>query len=137
MVRGEKVNGRVCKATKRDGSRCEAPPLTNGDYCFWHSPEHAEELAEAQRLGGLRRRKERTVAVAYDFEGLATVEQIRRLVEIAVTDTLGLENSVARSRTLAYLAQTATKLLEVGDFGERLAALEAAVGPRLVARKRR
>jgi hypothetical protein len=40
-------------------------------------------------------------------------------VEIAVLDTLGLENSVARARTLAYLAQTAAKLLEIGSFEER------------------
>lgn len=89
-------------------------------------------MAEAGRLGGLRRRKERAVSAAYDLEGLGTVAEIRRLLEIAMTDTLGLENSVARSRTLAYLAQVATKLLEVGDFQERLKALEAAVGPRLV-----
>jgi len=127
---------RVCRATKEDGSACEAPPLTEGDFCFWHDPDHAQEVAEAQRLGGLRRRKEKAVSAAYEIEGLATVEEIRRLLEIAVTDTLGLENTVARARTLAYLAQMATKLLEVRDFEERLAALEAAVGPRLVPKRR-
>ena len=94
-------------------------------------------MAEASRLGGLRRRKEKAVSAAYEIEGLATVEQIRRLLEIAVTDTLGLENTVARARTLAYLAQSATKLLEIGSFEERLAALEAALGPRLVPKGRR
>jgi hypothetical protein len=97
------VTGRVCKATKDDGSPCEAAPLTDGEYCFFHSPEHAEEVAEAGRLGGLRRRREKTVAAAYDLDGLGSLEQIRRL-------------------------------LEVGDFQERLAALEAAVGPRLLAK---
>lgn len=52
---------------------------------------------------------------------------IRRLLEIAVIDTFALENSVARSRTLAYLAQTALRCLEVGELEERLALLEAAV----------
>ena len=50
-------------------------------------------MAEAGRLGGLRRRREKTVTAAYDLEGLATLDQIRRLLEIAVMDTLGLENS--------------------------------------------
>lgn len=45
-------------------------------------------------------------------------------------DTLALENSVARSRTLAYLSQTALKCLEVGELEERLALLEAAVRSR-------
>jgi hypothetical protein len=42
-----------------------------------------------------------------------------------------MENSIARSRTLGYLGQVALKVLEVGDFQERLQALEAAIGPRL------
>ena len=81
-----------------------------------HSPEHAEDMAEARRLGGLRRRREVAVSGAYDFVGLQTVADIRRLLEVAVLDTLGLENSIARARTLAYLATTAIKLLEVGEL---------------------
>jgi hypothetical protein len=97
------------------------------DFCFWHSPAHSEEAEEARRLGGLRRRKERTVAGAYEFGGLSTVADIRRLLEVAVIDTLSLENSVARSRTLAYLCQTALRCLEIGELEERLAMLEATV----------
>jgi hypothetical protein len=122
---------RACKGLKEDGSRCQAPPLLDGDFCLMHSPEHAEEMAEARRLGGLRRRREKAVSGAYDFEGLGDVGQIQRLLEIAVLDTLALENSVARSRTLAYLAQVALKALEVGEFDERLDALERLVAPRL------
>ena len=133
----EDVKERVCRATKDDGSRCEAPPLVDEDFCFWHSPEHAEEVAEAGRLGGLRRRREKTVAAAYDLEGLDTVSQVRRLLQIAVMDTLGLENSIARSRVLAYLAQVALKTLEAGALQERLAELEVAMGPRLAAGRRR
>ena len=121
---------RRCSYIKDDGSTCQAAPLRDGDLCFWHSPTHAEEVAEAGRLGGLRRRREKTVAVAYAFEGLHTVADVRRLIEVAVLDTLGLENSIARARTLAYLAQTAVKLLEVGEHEERLEALEAAVNAR-------
>ena len=131
------VNASTCRAVKDDGQPCGAPRLRDGEYCFWHSPDHAEELAEAQRLGGLRRRKEKTVAGAYDLEGLDDVPKIRRLLEIAVLDTLSLENSVARSRTLAYLAQVALKTLEVGEFEARLEALEATTGPRLRTGKRR
>jgi len=129
---------RACKALREDGGRCQAPPLLDGDLCLMHSPEHAEEMAEARRLGGLRRRREKAVSGAYDFEGLADVGQVQRLLEIAVSDTLSLENSVARSRTLAYLAQVALKALEVGELAERIDALERLVAPRLEKpRKRR
>lgn len=122
---------------KDDGQPCRQAPLRDSEFCFWHSPEHAEEAAEARRLGGLRRRKEKTVASAYDLEGLDDVPKIRRLLEIAVFDTLALENSVARSRMLAYLAQVALKALEVGEFEARLEALEATMGPRLRTGRRR
>lgn len=131
------MSRRGCQARKENGEPCRQAPLRNSDFCFWHSPEHAKEAAEARRLGGLRRRKEKTVAGAYDIEGLDDVPKIRRLLEIAVLDTLSLENSIARSRTLAYLAQVALKALEVGEFEARLEALEATMGPRLRTGRRR
>ncbi len=118
---------RTCCFRKEDGTPCRASPLRDGDYCLWHSPEHAEEVTEARRLGGLRRRKERTVAGAYDFQGLETIGQIRRLVEVAAVDTLSQENSIARSRALAYLAQVSVNLLEKGNLDERLRSLEDSV----------
>lgn len=125
------VGVRTCRLRRENGEPCRATPLRDGDFCLWHDPEHSEEVAEARRLGGQRRRRERVVSGAFDFEGLASIPQVRRLVEVAVLDTLGLENSVARNRTLAYLAQTAAKLLEVGDLEERLRAIEAVMAPRL------
>jgi len=122
---------RTCSAVKESGERCRSAPLQEGDFCFWHSPDHAQEAQEARRLGGLRRRREKAVAGAYEFEGLGDVSQIRRLLEIAALDTLGLENSVARSRTLAYLAQVSVKLLEVGELEERVRELESVLHPRL------
>ena len=121
---------RACSHRKDDGEPCRAAPVHGNEFCFWHSPDHAEEAAEARRLGGLRRRKEHAVSGAYDFNGLGSVSEVRRLMEIAALDTLSLENSVARSRTLAYLAQVALKALEVGDLEERLKDLEAAVRAR-------
>ena len=121
---------RRCEQVKEDGERCRATPMRDSAYCFWHSPDTRQEAEEARRLGGLRRRRERTVAGAYEFKGLEAVIDIRRLLEIAVLDTLSLENSVARSRTLAYLAQTALKCLEAGELEDRLALLEAAVRSR-------
>jgi hypothetical protein len=68
------------------------------------------------------------VSGAYDFEGLDSVQSIRRLVEIAAIDLLGLENSIVRSRTLISAAVAAAKLLETGELEERIATLEQAVG---------
>ena len=125
---------RPCKAIKANGEACRQAPLPEYDFCFWHSPDHAQEATEARRLGGLRRRREKTVQGAYEFEGLNSVEDVRRVLEIAVMDTLGLENSVARSRTLAYLAQSALKAFEFREFDDRLQALETTMLPRMAKR---
>ena len=131
---------RNCAGVNESGERCRQAPMRDGEHCFWHSPEHAEEAAEARRLGGLRRRKEKVVSGSYDIEGLENVGQIRRLVEIAVLDTLALENSIARSRALIAAAGAAGKLLEVGELEERIQALERALKPRqaqAIGRRRR
>jgi hypothetical protein len=119
---------RRCAYAKADGQPCAMAPLHDRPYCFSHDPERAEEAAEARRLGGLRRRKEGTIAVAYDLPGLDTVAGIRRLLDIVVTDGVGLENGIARLRVLISTATAATNLLKVGEFEERLTALEAVVG---------
>ncbi len=113
---------RTCSFRKENGEPCRAAPLRDGDFCLMHSPEHAQEVQEARRLGGLRRRREATLSGAYELEGLEGVEQVRRILQIALLDTLGLENSIARARTLAYLAQVIVKLLEAGEVEERVAA---------------
>jgi uncharacterized small protein (DUF1192 family) len=131
------VVSRTCKHRKDDGAPCAAAPLRDEDFCLWHHPDHADVVAEGRRLGGSRRKKEATVSAAYDFEGTGTVEQIGRVVDIAILDTLALENGVNRNRTLGYLAQTAVKLRDAGDLAERIALLEATLLPRLDKGKRR
>jgi hypothetical protein len=110
-----------------DGRVCRAGPQRDRTYCFSHDPERAQEAAEARRLGGLRRRKEGTIAVAYDLPGLDTVAGIRRLLDVVVTDGIGLDNGIARLRVLISTAVVAMNLLKVGEFEERLAALESAL----------
>ena len=128
---------RTCAFVKQNGEHCQSAPLQDSEFCFWHSPEHAQEAAEARRLGGLRRRKEKITAGAYEFDGLGSVRHIRRLLEVSVLDTLGLENSIARSRTLAYLAQVALKALEASELEERVGALEEALQSRMAPRGRK
>ena len=103
---------RRCGMSHADGRPCGAPPLKGANRCFWHHPDKVEEVAEAQRLGGLRRRREKTVAGVYDLAGLDDIGALRRVLEIAVLDTLGLDNSVARSRVLVGAVAAAAKLIE-------------------------
>ncbi len=122
---------RMCRGIGSKGERCRAFPLHGSDFCTFHDPQHAEAVAEGRRLGGIRRKREGTLAAAYDFDGMSTIQELRRLLEIATVDTLSLENSVARNRILISAVAAGAKLLEVGEMEERLGAMEAAIGPRL------
>ena len=120
---------RGCAHPMPDGGACRAGRQRERPYCFAHDPERATEAAEAaeaRSLGGARRRREGTIAVAYDLPGLDTVDGIRRLLENVVTHALGQGHGIARLRVLIAAAAGAAKLLETGELETRLAALEAA-----------
>jgi hypothetical protein len=102
-----------------------------------HDPERAEEAAQARKLGGQRRRRESTLAGAYDVGDLGTVAGIRRLLEVVVYDLLGMENSHARARAIIAASHELGTLLKTGELEDLLHELIAVVKPRLDADKRR
>jgi hypothetical protein len=118
---------RRCAAVRPDGRPCNAPPLRDNPHCFWHAPDTEEERADARRLGGLRRRRERTLVGAYALSGLGSIPDIRRVLDVALFDTAALDNSIARTRALVAIASTAAGLLAKGELEERLAAIESSV----------
>ena len=120
-----------CNARTSRGDPCQVLARGENGLCLWHDPELAEVAREARRLGGQRRKREATVQAAYDIAGLTTIPEIRRIVEIAVSDLLGAENTVQRARTLLSAAQVAARLLETGEFEARLEAIESVIGTRL------
>jgi hypothetical protein len=116
---------RGCSFEMPDGLACRAPALRGKTVCYWHDPDKADEAAEARRIGGLHRRKSRSVATIYDFSGLRSIEGAQRLLETAAIETLALENSISRNRTLISAAAGAGKLIDVGDHEDRIRSLEA------------
>jgi hypothetical protein len=106
--------------------------MRESDFCVFHDPDHADVVQQARSAGGQRRKREATLATAYDFQGLTSIDEIRRLVEVAAFDALGLDNSINRVRALGYLAQVATSLLEKGEHEDLMQAIENAIGSRVV-----
>ena len=122
---------RTCLFRKQDGGPCGATPMREEEFCFWHHPDHTADAAEARRLGGLRRRREKTLEGAYDLEeGFDTVKGIRRFLEIAALDLLGMEVSIGRANAMLRAAGVAARLLETGELERRIADLEAALAAR-------
>lgn len=77
------VRGRGAGGRRPGRSRCLC---VHWAAAGWPS-RGAEEVAEARRLGGQRRRRERVVSGAYDFDGLGSVATIRRPAEPATRAT--------------------------------------------------
>lgn len=102
---------RPCAGTTSDFRQCRAAAMTDEEYCFRHSPAHRDAALEASRLGGARRRKEATIAVVYDFSGLTSWDDLLRLLELSITETLALENGVQRNKTLVYAVSVARHVL--------------------------
>ena len=118
---------RLCAYRFPHGEPCHSPPLRDGDYCLMHSPEHATEVQEARRLGGLRRKREATLFTAYDLLPLNTVAGIQRLIELIMTDTVGMESGIARNRLLISLALAALDALKTSELEQRVITLERMV----------
>lgn len=116
---------KLCVETRKDGQPCHAYACAGSDYCFVHDPAKAAERKAARTKGG-RARHGRKVGVA-EFLGhrqFRSMADMTALLEIAVQQTLRLENSVSRNRCLGYLARCWADLHEAGELEERLAALE-------------
>ncbi len=111
-----------CRSKTRTGEPCRMAALQGQKRCFAHHPAKSQERAEARKRGGQNRRRPKS-GLPQSLE-LRDVAEVRSLLETAARDTLVLENSVARNRTLAYLAGVVLKALKVGEFEERLDALE-------------
>ena len=85
----------------------------------------------SRRLGGLRRRREKTIEGAYDLpDGLRSADAIRRVVEAVTFDLLGMESTIARANALLRAVGVAARLLETGELERRIADLEAALAAR-------
>jgi len=118
----------TCGAAARTGatvSRAERRLGREAPFCFVHDPAKRELAAEAQHLGGLRRRRDKTLRRVYNLGGITTIPEIRRYLEVGLTDTLALDNSVLRNRVLFAGVMAASKLLEVGELTDEVRAIRA------------
>jgi hypothetical protein len=129
------IQRRLCAGRGPTGEPCQSPPLRDGQYCFMHSPEHAQEAQEARKLSHIRHKREATLSGAYDLDSVNSMEGLRRIVEIIIMDTLTMDNTISRNRALAYYIMVALKIKEVGDHETRIASLEQAVHGKHVERQ--
>ena len=119
------MTAKRCRAVNKDGTPCQAYALAGSDYCFQHDPARAAERRDARRRGG-RARHGRHIGPVGQAEPVAleTMGDVAGLIRRTIYDTLQLENSLQRARTIGYLANLFLKALDMANLEERIAAIE-------------
>ena len=114
-----------CQATTQNGTPCQAYALDGSDYCFHHDPAQAAQRLAARSKGGLARhgRHIGPVGQAEPVE-LDTMADVATLLRQTINDTLNLENSLQRARTIGYLSGLFIKALDMAALEQRVIALE-------------
>jgi hypothetical protein len=107
-------------------------PLKGEQWCFSHHPDRETERVAARKRGGRRNRVAGTVLTLAEDEAavpleLGDMKAVQAALNLVWRDTMRQENSAQRSRTLVAVAQAAMKALEVGEYEDRIRALEQAV----------
>lgn len=127
---------RACKATTKDGTPCQAPPLKDGPYCYHHEPSIATERRAQKRRAALTMHHGGAGKKNRPKVDIQSVADVLDLLSTAASDLKSRKPSVQRARAIAYVSTAALKALEVGELEERLAKLEETLaarrGPRAV-----
>lgn len=117
--------GKLCSATRRDGSPCRGPVLGDASECWAHDPKQAERRTEARKRGGQNR---------------ATASRAQRLLPRDMRPALALlfqaleevhrgELDPRQAGAMAAVAGAIVKIYQIAEIEPRLAALEQALTP--------
>jgi len=114
-----------CQAITKNGTPCQAYALDGSDYCFHHHPPPAARRRAARSKGG-RARHGRHIGPVGQAEPveLDTMADVATLLRQTINDTLNLENSLQRARTIGYLSGLFIKALDMAALEQRVIALE-------------
>ncbi len=124
----EKLNSskKPCRATKPDGSSCQAAALPGSDFCFFHDPDRADDRREANAAGG-RQGKTKTLDAAAPDVKIESCQDVVRLISVTINQVRRGELDPRVANAVGYLANVLIKAVEQGDLEKRIEDLEAAV----------
>ncbi len=111
-----------CSATRTNGERCRATALPKRSQCFAHDPANKELAMAARRKGGANRSTARRVQKRMPRE----MSDIVEIIEAALGAVLTSKVTPSQGHAVASLVGAWVRLHELGEFTQRLDALEAA-----------
>ena len=118
-----------CKANTRNGGKCKAFATDSG-FCFMHDAAKGKERAQARRKGGLATKKPHFADESLIPAAIQNIEGVYSVLNYALQETIGLDNSIQRGRLLVSIAHGFIEALKVGELEKRLEAIEIALKTR-------
>jgi len=121
---------KLCKAIKKNGSPCNAPPCKGSDYCFHHAPNRKSEAAAARRKATEAARQKRLQEKSTRPKGilkrvrLNNLDDVRRLLASVITEFREGKITADDARVTAYVANILIGAIKDSDIESRLRELE-------------
>jgi hypothetical protein len=110
-----------CSAQNRNGKRCGAWTVTSETKCALHlDPDRASKLGSKRRRRGAHQPDSESVPI----EPPQTAADVRDVLSSAMAQVHSRKMDTKTASTLAYLATSLLRAIEVSDFENRLDALE-------------
>lgn len=128
MIGDRRDGDGFCSATNKAGGQCHAPALRGEQFCLAHLPgAEAEERRRAMRSRGGRSVSERRKLLVgvIDF---STPVSVRCYFEALAKSVLRGELPPPRAAAACQIAEAALRVKAGIELGERLDALESAIG---------
>jgi len=114
-----------CSATNKNGSPCSAGPVREDGYCYWHSPDLADQRRTDRQRGGAARsnvaRAKRQLP-----DAVLTPAELQGFIGLALRGVLAGRIEPGVANAVATLARAAVAVREATEVEERLTALETA-----------
>lgn len=105
-----------CKATKADGSPCDATPMSDTGYCFFHDPNKKKERTEARSAGGNRTK---TLPKTAEYIRIRNLNDLLALMEKTINFVLTGEIDSRTGGTVGQLASIMVKIKEQQGSGDK------------------
>ena len=115
-----------CAYIHPDGVRCKGNSCLGSPFCFFHNPEVKNLRRDAQRRGGEARKK----ANERGHHVIESPRDVGHILTEAINEAVSLPNSAAKGRTIAALADLALKAFRMGEWHDRITALEERLNDR-------
>jgi hypothetical protein len=117
------MENKKCIEITSSGNQCGAYAIKGSDYCFMHDPTKKEQMDIARSLGGRSPKFIEGMPVLVD-----SPNDILVIVSKTIGNLMAMPISINQQKTILLACETASRILELRDFSERINLIEEQLG---------